>query len=118
MENPMSMLISQPTEAVGVGTPEKLIWTDEAFMALPDDGHRYEIVNGELIDMGNLGAKYGYLAIMLSAALFSVVMAQRSGALFDSSTAFKMKDGNKRSPDIFFSPKNAYKNYQIYLLVF
>lgn len=28
-------------------------WTDEAFIALPDDGHHYEIVNGELIDRGN-----------------------------------------------------------------
>jgi hypothetical protein len=30
-------------------------WTDEAFMALPDDGHHYEIVNGELVDRGNSG---------------------------------------------------------------
>ena len=31
------------------------IWTDQAFMALPDDGHRFELVNGELVDMGNAG---------------------------------------------------------------
>jgi Uma2 family endonuclease len=80
-------------------------WTDEAFMALSDDGHRYELVNGELIDMGNSGAKHGYLAIVLSSALFAVVMAQKLGALFDSSTAFKMKNGNKRSPDISFFAK-------------
>jgi Uma2 family endonuclease len=80
-------------------------WTDEAFMALSDDGHRYELLNGELIDMGNSGAKHGYLAIVLSSALFAVVMAQKLGALFDSSTAFKMKNGNKRSPDISFFAK-------------
>jgi len=55
--------------------------------------------------MGNLGAKHGYLAIILSAALFTVVAAQKLGALFDSSTAFKMKNGNKRSPDISFFAK-------------
>lgn len=84
---------------------EKKIWTDEEFMALPQDGHRYEIVDGELIDRGNSGALHGNLAIILSSALFAVVNAQRLGALFDSSTAFKMKNGNKRSPDISFFSK-------------
>jgi Uma2 family endonuclease len=84
---------------------EKKAWTDEEFMALPDGGHRYEIVNGELIDMGNSGAKHGYIAIILSSALFTVVMSKKLGALFDSSTAFKMKNGNKRSPDISFIAK-------------
>ena len=78
------------------------VWTDEEFMALDRDGHRYEIVNGDLIDMGNSGAKHGYIAVILSSALFSVVLAQKLGAVFDSSTAFKMKNGNKRSPDISF----------------
>lgn len=85
--------------------PEPKVWTDEAFMALPDDGNRYEIVNGELVEMGNSGAKHGYIAIILSSALFTVVMAEKLGALFDSSTAFKMKNGNKRSPDIAFVAK-------------
>lgn len=86
-------------------TPEQKVWTDKEFMALSRDGHRYEIVNGKLIDMGNSGAKHGYIAIVLSSALFAVVMAQKLGALFDSSTAFKMKNGNKRSPDISFFAK-------------
>lgn len=101
----MSTLIQPPTNNPVVNTPEKKIWTDEEFMALSQDGHRYEIVNGELIDMGNSGAKHGYIAIILSSALFAVVIAQKLGALFDSSTAFKMKSGNKRSPDISFFAK-------------
>lgn len=84
---------------------DKKFWTDKEFMALSKDGHRYEIVNGELIDMGNSGALHGNLAIILSSALFAVVNAQKLGALFDSSTAFKMKNGNKRSPDISFFAK-------------
>lgn len=84
---------------------DKKVWTDEEFMALPNDGHRYEIVNGELIDMGNPGALHGNIAIILSSALFAVVNAQKLGALFDSSTAFKMSNGNKRSPDISFFAK-------------
>ena len=105
----MTTLTSNPTENLTesqVETPlEKKIWTDAEFMALKRDGHRYEIVNGDLIDMGNSGAKHGYIAIILSAALFNCVSTQKLGALMDSSTAFKMKSGNKRSPDISFVAK-------------
>ncbi|HSF76928.1 MAG TPA: Uma2 family endonuclease [Microcoleus sp.] len=89
-----------------VETPaEQKIWTDAEFMALNRDGHRYEIVNGELIDMGNSGAKHSYVAVILSAALFNCVSTRKLGAIFDSSTAFKMKSGNKRSPDVSFMAK-------------
>jgi Uma2 family endonuclease len=101
IENPTENQTENPIE----NPPEKKIWTDAEFMALNEDGHRYEIVNGELIDMGNSGAKHGYVAIILSSALFSCVSTQKLGAMFDSSTAFKMKSGNKRSPDISFVAK-------------
>ena len=86
-------------------TPNLKVWTDGAFMALPDDECRYEIVNGELIVVGNSGALHGYISIVLSSALFAIVSSQKLGVLFDSSTAFKMKNGNKRSPDISFFAK-------------
>ena len=80
-------------------------WTDEAFMALPDDGHHYEIINGELIDMGNSGALHGYVCSTLMILLGGYVRQQNLGAMLDSSTAFKMKNGNKRSLDIAFFAK-------------
>ncbi len=97
----MSTLIQNLTE----NPPEKKNWTDDEFMTLSRDGHRYEIVNGKLMDMGNSGAKHGYIAIILSAALFNFVSTRKLGVLLDSSTAFKMKSGNKRSPDISFVDK-------------
>jgi len=84
---------------------DKKLWTDEEFMALPNDGHRYEIVNGELIDMGNSGALHGYVCSTLMILLGGYVRIQKLGAMFDSSTAFNMKNGNKRSPDISFFAK-------------
>jgi Uma2 family endonuclease len=104
----MSTLIQQTTEnpeTPEVVTPEKKVWTDEAFMALPDDGHHYEIVNGELIDMGNSGALHGYVCSTLMILLGGYIRIQNLGAMLDSSTAFKMKNGNKRSPDISFFAK-------------
>jgi Uma2 family endonuclease len=104
----MSTLIQPTTEALEgpeIVAPEKKIWTDEAFMALPDDGHHYEIVNGELVDMGNSGALHGYVCSLLLAALTSYILLKKLGVILDSSTAFKMKNGNKRSPDISFFAK-------------
>ncbi|OCQ89118.1 hypothetical protein AMR42_18175 [Limnothrix sp. PR1529] len=101
----MSSSSSSLTQSIHDRPLEHPACTDAEFMALGRDGHRHEWVNGQLIDMGNSGAKHGYLAIILSAALFTVVAAQKLGALFDSSTAFKMKNGNKRSPDISFFAK-------------
>lgn len=85
--------------------PEKKIWTDAEFMVLSKDEHRYEIVNGELIDMGNSGAKHGYICSILMIILGGYIYNHKLGAIFDSSTAFAMKSGNKRSPDFSFVSK-------------
>ncbi|WP_108936224.1 Uma2 family endonuclease [Microcystis sp. 0824] len=92
-------------ETTVIKNPETKVWTDIEFMALPDDGNRYELVKGELINLGNSGAFHGYIAIILSAALFALVTSRKLGVLLDSSTAFTMKNGNKRSPDIAFFAK-------------
>ncbi len=97
--------IPTTTQSSSETSSQKKIWTDAEFMALSDDGHRYEIVNGELIDMGNSGAKHGYVCSTLMILLGGYVRIQKLGAMFDSSTAFKMKNGNKRSPDISFVSK-------------
>lgn len=85
-------------------TSEKT-WTDQEFMALPDDGNRYEIVNGELIIMGNSGMEHGNIGLFLGGAIELHVRSHKLGSTCDSSTAFKMKTGNKRSPDISFVAK-------------
>ncbi|NJL88715.1 MAG: Uma2 family endonuclease [Coleofasciculaceae cyanobacterium SM2_1_6] len=104
-ENPsINPSISQG-EGYANALPEKKVWTDEAFMELPDDGHHYEIVNGELIDMGNSGALHGYVCGLLLASLMGYVLPKKLGVILDSSTAFKMKNGNRRSPDIAFFAK-------------
>jgi Uma2 family endonuclease len=83
---------------------EQKIWTDEEFMALPED-ERYELVNGELVNMGNSGMEHGNIASNLSFFLTELVRSQKLGVICDSSTAFTMKTGNKRSPDVSFIAK-------------
>jgi Uma2 family endonuclease len=51
---------------------EKKTWTDEEFMALPDDGGCYELVNGKLVDMGNSGMEHGYNECIIPISVLSV----------------------------------------------
>ena len=81
------------------------IWTDEEFMALSDYGDRYEIIDGELVTLGNSGMEHGNIGIFLGGLIEIFVRQHRLGVTCDSSTAFKMKGGNKRSPDISFVSK-------------
>ncbi|NDJ19277.1 Uma2 family endonuclease [Myxacorys almedinensis A] len=74
-------------------------------MALPDDGQRYELIDGELKIMGNSGMEHGYVACILTIFLGGFVHAHKLGVLCDSSTAFTMNTGNKRSPDVSFVAK-------------
>ena len=81
---------------------DKKVWTDEEFLALSKDGHRYEIVDGELVDMGNSGMEHGDMGSFLGGSLALYVRKNKLGSVCDSSTAFSLKTGNKRSPDISF----------------
>lgn len=83
---------------------ERRIWTDEEFMALPEDG-RYELVNGELVSMGNSGMEHGEIGSFLGGSLSFYVRSNKLGVSCDSSTAFTMKTGNRRSPDVSFIAK-------------
>lgn len=85
---------------------EAKVWTDEAFMALPKDGHGYELVNGEIQDMGNSGMEHGEIAAYLAGLLAIHVRQNKLGTVCDSSTAFTLKSGNKRSPDVSFVAKS------------
>lgn len=77
--------------------------TEEQFMALADDGHKYELVDGEAKEVPT-GWMHGQIAIKLIMLLAGV--AQRLGRMADSSTGFRMKDGNVRVPDISFVLQN------------
>lgn len=82
------------------------VWTDEAFMALSKDGHRYELVNGEVRNMGNSGMEHGEIGAYLAGLLAIYVRQNKLGTVCDSSTAFTLKSGNKRSPDVSFVAKS------------
>ncbi len=79
----------------------KKVWTETDFMALTDDGNKYELVNGELV-VGNAGMEHGNMGTFLGGALELYVRSRKLGAVCDSSTGFRMQSGNVRSPDVSF----------------
>ena len=85
-------------------TVEQKVWTEKDLTALPDDGHKYELVKGELT-MSPTGFEHGVIAVNLSSALREHVHQHKLGIVCDSSTGFWLKSGNCRSPDVSFLDK-------------
>jgi len=81
------------------------ILSDEQFMSLTENDNCYEYIDGELVIVANSGVEHGYLALTLGYFLTGFVRTHKLGITCDSSTAFKMKTGNKRSPDLGFIAK-------------
>ncbi|MEI8196061.1 MAG: Uma2 family endonuclease [Phycisphaerae bacterium] len=79
----------------------KKIWTDAELLALPHDGHDYEIVDGELM-MSPASMDHGAVITTLTIILGHYVRARRLGRLLDGQTGCRMKSGDLFSPDISF----------------
>jgi Uma2 family endonuclease len=90
---------------------QKQGWSDEAFMALSGDEQRYEVVDGELVDMGNSGMEYGEIGSFLGGMLALHVRRDKLGIVCDSSTSYTLKSGNRRSPDVSFVAKERLQRF-------
>jgi Uma2 family endonuclease len=76
-------------------------WTDEELMRLPDDGRKYELVDGELV-VSPAGGRHGRTIVRLTVQLGAFVTDHRLGEVFDSSTGYRLPGGNLRVPDVSF----------------
>jgi len=86
------------------GVVERKEWTDEALMALPRDGRKYELLGGDLV-VSPTGFQHGCISSRLLAALLAFVIEHRLGVVVDSSTGFRLKNGDCLSPDVSFVGK-------------
>ncbi|MGD1701105.1 Uma2 family endonuclease [Dapis sp. BLCC M229] len=85
---------------------DKKIFTDEEFRGLSEDSGHYELINGEVVEMGNSGMEHGNITAYLCGLIELYSRPKKLGVTCDSSTAFSLKSGNKRSPDISFVSKD------------
>ena len=73
---------------------------------MPDDGCRYELVEGKLIRMAPAGGERGDLAMSLSWPLAAHVSKNRLGKVYAAETGFILAS----NPDTMLAPDAAYVN--------
>jgi len=97
------------TEAL---TRKKRAWTDEELEALPKDGYKYELLDGELI-MSPTHARHGEVSMRIGGLLLNFADRNDSGKIYDSSTGFRLAPDLLLSPDVSFVSKARLKKILI-----
>ncbi|HEV7240234.1 MAG TPA: Uma2 family endonuclease [Thermoanaerobaculia bacterium] len=85
-------------------TLDTRLFTAEELLRLPDDGSRYELVQGELRKMSPSGSEHSRIAVLIAASLLAHVTKHRLGAVFGADCGFLLT----RHPDTLRSPDAAY----------
>lgn len=78
--------------------------TAQQLLAMPDDGWRYELVDGELRRMSPAGREHGRVAMNLGSRLALYVRERSLGMVFAAETGFLLR----RNPDTVRAPDVAY----------
>jgi|CXWL01.1.fsa_nt_gi Uma2 family endonuclease len=78
--------------------------TADELLRLPDDGWRYELVEGELRRMSPPGHSHGRVAMNLGWRLAQIASAQRLGTVYAAETGFVIS----RNPDTVRAPDVAF----------
>jgi Uma2 family endonuclease len=78
--------------------------TADELLAMPDDGYRYELVKGELIQMAPTGDEHGEVTMELATQLHLHVKKHNLGRVYAAETGFKLESDpdTVRAPDIAF----------------
>ena len=86
------------------------LMTAEELMQLPDDGFRYELINGELEKMPSPGPPHGRIAFRLSVLLGNFILGHDLGEGFGNDTGFKLTS----NPDTVLAPDLAFVTNENY----
>lgn len=76
-------------------------WSDRELLALPQDGNKYETLDGTLL-MSPGAANHGWICIRIASMLLLHVERYALGKVFDSSTGFRLSPSTLLCPDVSF----------------
>ena len=79
------------------------VWTDSALLRQPDDGRKYELVNGEVHEVPAT-VRHDEIGAIVIYRLMPFVIGR--GILCSAQAGFRMQGGNLRSPDVSFVRAN------------
>ncbi|HEY0371905.1 MAG TPA: Uma2 family endonuclease [Thermoanaerobaculia bacterium] len=85
-------------------TVDTRLFTADELLRLPDDGYRYELVEGELLRMSPAGGKHGRISHRISQRLGVYVEQHQLGIVYSSETGFLLTTSpdTVRAPDVAF----------------
>jgi Uma2 family endonuclease len=91
-------------------TTTRTLTTEDELLRMPDDGFRYELIEGELRQIAPTGFDHGRCTINLSGLLVTHVRKHKLGDVLAAETGFiiaRTKDGRAtvRAPDVAFVAK-------------
>lgn len=87
------------------------LWTREEVLALPDDGNRYELVDGELLVSPGPRPLHQRAVDDLHHALSAFVRAHRLGRLYASPADLDLGSGQVVQPDLFVTMRRGFSEW-------
>jgi Uma2 family endonuclease len=93
-------------------TTTRKTWTDEELETLPENGHKYELLDGDLI-MSPVHENHGSICVGIITLLNVFVSRRKLGKVYDSSTGFRLTEDLLLSPDIAFVSNARLKKIRI-----
>ena len=86
--------------------------TEADLLAQPEDGNKYELVDGEIRTSPG-GARHSQVCVKLAARLLAFAQDRRLGFVFGSDIGYRLLGGNVRSPDASFVSAGRFPNERV-----
>jgi len=88
---------------------QKRLATEEDLRAIPKDGQKYELVDGE-VRVSPAGDRHSVIALHLGSLLLTFVRQHGLGHVMGADAGFRLPSGNVRSPDVSFVAAGRFPN--------
>jgi Uma2 family endonuclease len=85
-----------------LANPQNKVWTYEDLLALPDDGKRYEIINGVLLEVPAPSYLHQVVSSELNALLHEFVRSRQLGRVTAAPLDVRLSERNVVQPDLVF----------------
>jgi len=90
-----------PCRAYAMGMPSMARWTREEVLALPDDGNRYELFDGELVVTPSPARRHQEAVALFLGRLVPYLLAQPVGRVLTSPADLRLDGKQVAQPDLF-----------------
>lgn len=84
-----------------MATTTRRLATEDDLRAMPEDGNKYELVDGE-IRVSPAGNRHSVVALRIGSRLMAFVDQRRLGHVMGADAGYRLPGGNIRSPDTSF----------------